>query len=289
MGHVVPLHQPLRLAEEIAIVDQMLAGRFDIGLVSGVSPAPFGPFGADFQTRRDVTIEFIDFLKAAYADGKPFDFAGRYHRAKGVRLSVQPTQRPHPPIWLETRDPATLAVCAREGFNTGYFFVFRRDEVAPVYRIFLDQWKAAGWNRKPNIGYSTTVYVDETDEKAVKNGLWDASQAYRGFFAGVSDDKAELKKAQQAAGDRYAERGELGTADIMRHLLDPEYLLEKDLILVGSPDTVARKLEAYATEGVFNTFLGEFNFGALPEEHLMRSIRLFATEVMPRLRGFEPF
>ena len=75
----------------------------------------------------------------------------------------------------------------------------------------------------------------------------------------------------------------------MRNLLDPDYLLENDLILIGSPETVTAKLKDYATEGMFNTFFGEFNFGNLVEDDLMRSIHLFGTEVMPKLRDFEPY
>jgi alkanesulfonate monooxygenase SsuD/methylene tetrahydromethanopterin reductase-like flavin-dependent oxidoreductase (luciferase family) len=72
-------------------------------------------------------------------------------------------------------------------------------------------------------------------------------------------------------------------------VLDADYQLEHDLVLVGSPETVTAKLKKIATSGVFNTFLGEFNFGELPEKELMRSIRLFGEHVMPKLRGFEPF
>ncbi len=59
MGHIVPLHQSLRLAEEIAIADQMLGGRLDIGLVPGITPRIFEPFGVDFENRREVTLEFV--------------------------------------------------------------------------------------------------------------------------------------------------------------------------------------------------------------------------------------
>jgi len=75
----------------------------------------------------------------------------------------------------------------------------------------------------------------------------------------------------------------------VRHLVDPDYLLSHDLILLGSPATVVKKLKAWATAGMFNTFFGEFNFGDLADEDLMRSIRLFGTEVIPQLRDFEPF
>ena len=70
--------------------------------------------------------------------------------------------------------------------------------------------------------------------------------------------------------------------------LDFDYLHEKDLVIVGSPETVALKLKAAAEEGLFNVFCGEFNVGSLPEDALMRSIKLFGTEVIPALRDFDP-
>ena len=76
---------------------------------------------------------------------------------------------------------------------------------------------------------------------------------------------------------------------MVMHLADPQWLLDHDLILVGSPDTVARKLRNWSEEGIFNTYFGEFNFGSLAEEDLMRSLALFGTEVIPQLKAFEPF
>jgi alkanesulfonate monooxygenase SsuD/methylene tetrahydromethanopterin reductase-like flavin-dependent oxidoreductase (luciferase family) len=203
-------------------------------------------------------------------------------------MSVNPYQRPHPPVWLETRDPATLEFCAREGLHTGYFMVFSREETAPKYRVFLEQWKRAGQPGVPQIGYSCVVYVDETDEIARRNGLADASQAYRGFFP-PTDDPAELKVLQHKQADIFDRAGDHAAARNLRGLLDPEYLLENDLLIIGSPETVTAKLKSMASSGVFNTYLGEFNFGNLPEPHLMRSIRLFGEHVMPVLRGYEPF
>jgi alkanesulfonate monooxygenase SsuD/methylene tetrahydromethanopterin reductase-like flavin-dependent oxidoreductase (luciferase family) len=75
----------------------------------------------------------------------------------------------------------------------------------------------------------------------------------------------------------------------MQHLFDADYLLKNDLVFIGSPDTVAAKIRAAAEAGVFNVFLGEFNFSDLPEEALLRSIRLFGEKVIPALHGYEPF
>ena len=64
---------------------------------------------------------------------------------------------------------------------------------------------------------------------------------------------------------------------------------ENELVFIGSPETVTRKLRKAAEIGFFNTFMGEFNFADLPEADLMRSIRLFGEKVMPALRDYEPF
>jgi alkanesulfonate monooxygenase SsuD/methylene tetrahydromethanopterin reductase-like flavin-dependent oxidoreductase (luciferase family) len=75
----------------------------------------------------------------------------------------------------------------------------------------------------------------------------------------------------------------------MQHLFDAEYLMKHDLVFIGSPDTVSSKIRAAAEAGVFNVFMGEFNFSDLPERELLRSIRLFGEKVIPALRGYEPF
>jgi alkanesulfonate monooxygenase SsuD/methylene tetrahydromethanopterin reductase-like flavin-dependent oxidoreductase (luciferase family) len=75
----------------------------------------------------------------------------------------------------------------------------------------------------------------------------------------------------------------------MIRMFDPDYLLDNDLVFIGSPETVAGKLRAASEEGLFNTFFGEFSFHELGEDDLMRSIRLFGEKVMPELRGYEPF
>jgi alkanesulfonate monooxygenase SsuD/methylene tetrahydromethanopterin reductase-like flavin-dependent oxidoreductase (luciferase family) len=87
----------------------------------------------------------------------------------------------------------------------------------------------------------------------------------------------------------FRQRGEPSAAEIVENLLNSDYIIEKELGLVGSPETVARKLREWAEYGVFNTFFGEFNFAQLPEENLTRSIRLFGEHVIPKLRSFEPF
>ncbi|MFZ3310422.1 MAG: hypothetical protein WA280_13740 [Xanthobacteraceae bacterium] len=87
----------------------------------------------------------------------------------------------------------------------------------------------------------------------------------------------------------FVGRGEPGASEIMQHLFDGDYLLNNDLVFIGSAETVAAKIRAAAEGGVFNVFMGEFNFSDLPEDALLRSIRLFGEQVIPALCGYEPF
>ena len=133
MGYIVPLYHPLRLAEEIAIVDQMLGGRMECGLVPGINPDYFRPFGLDYGQRKSPTLEFIDYLRAAYGETQPYTFKSEsYETAGPTVLAVQPLQKPHPPLWMMSRDPQTLEFCAQKGINPGYFLIYPRKDAAPA-------------------------------------------------------------------------------------------------------------------------------------------------------------
>ncbi len=150
MGYIVPLYHPLRLAEEIAIVDQMLGGRMELGLVPGINPDYFRPFGLDYGQRKSPTLEFVDYLRAAFGDDAAvFVSRPRLSHRQRAQISVPPVQQPHPPLWMMSRDPQTLEFCASNGVNPGYFLVYPRADAAPRYRKFLHDWQAAGHARKP--------------------------------------------------------------------------------------------------------------------------------------------
>ncbi len=121
MGHVVPLHQPLRLAEEIAIADQMLNGRLDIGLVPG-TPRIFTPFGVEFENRREVTLEFVQFLRAALPARRTSPFMASIITPRTSRSSVPPVPEALPAaVDRDAQDPATLEYCAQRRSTSATF------------------------------------------------------------------------------------------------------------------------------------------------------------------------
>jgi alkanesulfonate monooxygenase SsuD/methylene tetrahydromethanopterin reductase-like flavin-dependent oxidoreductase (luciferase family) len=267
------------------VLDNLAMGRFELGLVSGIVPDFFGPYGADFNNRRARTHEALLFIKQALASDGAFSFAGESRHYENVTLGVKPLQKPHPPIWIHSRDNDTLALLAREGVHTGYLFLVPRNEVAPRYREYLRLWKEARHPGKPNIGYWVLVYVDETDEKAVAK----ANPYFEHCFTHVFGTRADGGIGYLRLAENHAKRGNPGGAEIARHAIDVEFLRARNLAFVGSPKTVIAQIKQAASEGVFNTVMGEFNIGAIEEADLMRSIKLFGSEVIPALRQFEPY
>lgn len=277
MGWTVPLYDPLRIVEEVVALDHVTNGRLEVGLVSGALPTHFTPYKADFENRRARALEGYQLLKAACASPNGFSFKGPFHEYEDVQLQMGPYQQPHPPVWFETRHPPTLEYLADEAINTGYVHYVPRAEMAELYREYLNRWRDVGHARRPLINYWILVYVDETDDKA-----W-----------AIAGPSWVYTYKEIATIDRLIEsrvrRGELAGAELLKHFTDPPYMRDHGIGLIGSPETVAAKLRSYAEEGLFNTLLGEFNFGFLAEDQVMRSIRLFGEEVIPRLRDYEPF
>jgi alkanesulfonate monooxygenase SsuD/methylene tetrahydromethanopterin reductase-like flavin-dependent oxidoreductase (luciferase family) len=279
MGYLVPVYDPLRILEEVAVLDNMLGGRLELGLVSGILQEYFPPYNADYDNRSALTNEALALVKTAFASDGTFSFEGPFHRYDNVQLNVRPLQKPHPPLWLESRTPETLEMLAREGVHTGYTFFSHRPEVVNAYQTYVGNWRHAG---KPNINYWALVYVDESDQRARETVRPHLRHTFtRVFFANEGD-------VERAAARREA-RGEHIGAEIARHLADSDYLIDHNLMFVGTPETVTHNIRAAAEEGMFNTLLCEVNFGALPAEDLERSIRLLGSEVIPRLREFEPY
>lgn len=285
MGYIAPLYDPLRIAEEVAVLDHVLHGRLEVGIVSGILPDFFAPYKADFENRRALTLETVSFLQTAFTAEGPFSFQGPFHQYENVVLSVTPFQKPYPPLWVESRDPGTLEFLAREGIHTGYLMFFPREEAVPRYREYLRLWAEAGHAQKPNISYWTLVYVDETDEQAVAKATPQIHHVFSKQFGYGDGGGIPVEHMVR----NFERRGEYGSAEIARNLLNVEYLLKRNLVFVGSPKTVARRIREAAEAGLISTLLCEFNVGAIAEEDLMRSIRLFATEVIPELRDFEPY
>lgn len=291
MGYTVPLYDPIRIVEEVALLDNITHGRLEVGLTAGVTPEEFRIYGGNWESRHEITTEMMFLLKKAFTSELPFDFDGPFHQYKEVPLSVEPLQRPHPPIWLISLMPEQLKASAEQGAHTGYIFFRPRLDAATHIRDYLQMWRGRRHQHNPNICYVAFVYVDESDEAAVANSAQHIVNSMKTIYGRglglVHSPVTEFHNAEAGSERNPVQAFGHGSIDAEKWF-DFEYLHERNLVFVGSPETVARKLKMAAQEGLFNVVCGEFNVGNLAEKDLMRSIRLFGTEVIPALKDFDP-
>ncbi|HTR90159.1 MAG TPA: LLM class flavin-dependent oxidoreductase [Trebonia sp.] len=263
--HVLPMYDPLRLAEEIAVLDQLTGGRLDVGVGSGVSPYELGYFGIDAAQARARYAETFKAVTQALATGR-MRHTGTLLRDYDVELSVGPVQRPYPPLWYASSNTATAEWAGANGVN----FVGRWNDggFVPAARAYWDAWRLrtdAGASSAvvPRIGTAAHVYVGRTDAEAVER------------FRKANDVFArQLLKLWHDNGNHNAD-----------HLYDTDRTMANGNSLVGSAETVAAGLVAQVSQAPVNYFEATLAFGDLTAEEATANLTAFAKTVMPAVRA----
>jgi len=281
LGALIPLTgNPVRIAEEYAMIDTLSGGRLVAGLLRG-APYEYLVYNVPPSESRARFEEAWDLILRAWTDTMPFGWEGRHYHYRYVSIWPRPIQQPTPPIYVSgsSRDSGTFAARKRVGLGLAFTNLPLAADAARHYR---DEAKAQGWEPTPDqIIYQLPVHVGETDEAAfeavrpsfahgmVLNGLVTANRlvSSSGFF-GAGDQKLVQRFHNLAADDPHS----------------VEEAIERGTMLVGGPDTVARQVKRLRAEigcGVLNLIFDRSG----PPQQKRRSIELFATEVMPQVRA----
>ncbi|WP_127107615.1 LLM class flavin-dependent oxidoreductase [Pararhodobacter zhoushanensis] len=262
--YILPLYHPLRLAEEVCLLDALSQGRLMLGIGRGASPIEAGFFGVpgpDMQPRYFEATEVL--MKALQND--TLDHHGAFYQFDKVPMVVRPVQQPMPELWYASRTPESFVWAAQAGANTVTLAL--GDEVRALTDIYRETWVAQGKDLAdlPLIGVSRHIVVAETDAEA--RAL--AERAYARWLA-------SFRKL-------WVDRG-LGTplADFY-----PESWADLEAIgnaCAGSPETVLAFTRNQAARCGVNYLLSWFAFGDLSADETIRSVELFAQHVMPEFR-----
>jgi alkanesulfonate monooxygenase SsuD/methylene tetrahydromethanopterin reductase-like flavin-dependent oxidoreductase (luciferase family) len=258
--YLLPLYHPLRLIEEICMLDQLSGGRFELGIGRGVSPIEVGYYGLDPEDRVPMFQEALALLRAGLTQ-KTLDFAGRFHRFSGVPMTLEPLQKPHPPIWVGVENPEGATRAAREGFNC-----ISAHPVEAV-RAMTDAYRAAWAERGgaaplPKLGLARFIVLAETDEEA----LAVARRAYPRWHASLT----------------YLAR-RTGRAPIQQRPSEFDQIRHGGRGIAGTPATVAALLREQLVAAGANYCVGQFVFGDISAAEAERTVGLFVREVMPAL------
>jgi alkanesulfonate monooxygenase SsuD/methylene tetrahydromethanopterin reductase-like flavin-dependent oxidoreductase (luciferase family) len=262
----MPLHHPLRLIEEICMLDHLSRGRLEIGFGRGSVPIEIEYYGANPDEAQETYAEAVEVVIKGLT-GRVLDHEGKRFSFRDVPMEIAPLQQPHPPIWYGVHMPESAERAARRNLN-----VVSLDPPKET-RLSIDRYRAV-WPQVhprttafPKLGLGRFVVVAPTDAAAMAL----ARRAYLVWHASFTHLFRRHRRAQShprpATFDLVVERGQ-GIA--------------------GSPATVVQFLSSQLDETRCNYLVGQFALGDLTLEESLRSIGLFAGEVMPALRAKAP-
>jgi alkanesulfonate monooxygenase SsuD/methylene tetrahydromethanopterin reductase-like flavin-dependent oxidoreductase (luciferase family) len=271
LAYALAFHNPLILAEEICMLDHMSGGRFELGVGRGISPWELNLFGVTQPETRDIFREAMDII-LMYFTQDHVTHRGQRWQYYDVPVEIKPLQKPFPPLWYGSTSGATRDYIAGLGaaMNGGWAPNARIRQGTDAYRTAWEKAKDSPWRKmipatEPTLGSVRMVVVTETD--------------------------AEGQALIRAAHDRwYASLEKLANSFGFRSLfLAPTFEIAQRVgyVIAGTPDTVRAQLQTHIAESGVNYLLLQLAFGNLTHAQQMRSLKLFATEVMPKLAQAE--
>ena len=261
MVYVSPAYPRLRLLEEIGMLDQMSGGRLELAFGRGALAAELRFFDVDPAQADKANQETIAFVLEALREGA-VTVSEEGGRKRRLPLAVPALQKPHPPLWYGVHSPQSAERAARAGMN-----IMTLDWAAQM-RVCTDRFRAVwaeehGDRALPRIGLARLVVVDGNAASARAT----AARAYRRWHESFNYLSSLMGfKHLRPRPERFEE------------------IMEDGRAFAGAPDAVAEFVQKQTVEAGANYFVGQFAFGDLTLEETLRSVGLFAEEVMPMLR-----
>ena len=274
---VLPLHSPIEIAEQLSMVDLMSNGRVEFGIGRGFVEFDYDRLGIsreDSQARMREQLEII--LKAW--SGAPFTHEGRFYNYENVEVWPRPEQRPHPPIWLScSQTPSSFEWAGRMGYSV-LTVAYRSVETLVVNnKLYREAWAKAG-HPADKWRIATHYHCVLSENKREAREI--AREAWRRYLIATTHT-LDRTRADQAYND--AGRRTLG-----QEMLDIDKMIDELRVIACTPDEAVRLLERSQDAMGFTQCDCTFFFGGITHEQARRSLRLFATEVMPKLKAREP-
>ncbi len=262
---LVPLYAPLKLAEDIATIDNLSNGRFVFGVAPGYVSGEFTAHNVPREERVGRFEEALDLMIAAWT-GEPFDFDGTYYRAPEARVTPLPVQRPHPPIWYGVSAKSSLRRAVQRRATQIMSPRHGITELKEHYAVYDEAAKEAGWI-PPERPIIRQVFVAETMAKAEETAAPAVDYLYR-----------ELYGAASAAGDRVL-RGDDG--QVIEDSETVAFEGFKRRYIIGDPDFAIAEIKNYETELDPSEMICWMHMPGIRGADCAASMELFAKEVMP--------
>lgn len=261
--HLIPLHQPIRLAEEAAALDVLSQGRSIFGIGRGAMPTHYAGYGIDQTEGRDRFLEALELILGAW-QSENFHYQGRYFQASGLHIVPRPLQQPHPPVYIAANSADTFGIIGELGHHilVAPTIVTTQGALAGLTE-YRRQLAAHQHDPAPlQVNINVPTHVAETD-----------AQAQAGFETTINNYLTTLRDIGAARGASPGSQ--------RAHALSYETVRD-EFAAVGTPQRVTEKLAMFRERYHPNEFMCWFNIGGmLPHPAVKTSMRLFAEKVMP--------
>jgi alkanesulfonate monooxygenase SsuD/methylene tetrahydromethanopterin reductase-like flavin-dependent oxidoreductase (luciferase family) len=283
LGNITPLREhPLMIAEELAMLDNIMGGRLICGFVRGIG-VEYLVWGVNPTLSHERFHESQELIVRAWTATEPFAFEGAHYHVPWVNVWPRPYQQPHPPIWIPTNGSTeTVEWAARADHRYKYLQNLSAAAACQKYMTLYHEVAArAGWEATPaNLGWGSPTYVAETDDIAYREMKPHIESFFNMFFRNpphrfLPPGYTSLESMRRIAIDKIPIFGPQTLDNLIKH----------GVVLCGSAGTVREQLAHNARSWGFDTHVGVLHFGTLPRELTEKNLRLYASEVIPYVRG----
>jgi alkanesulfonate monooxygenase SsuD/methylene tetrahydromethanopterin reductase-like flavin-dependent oxidoreductase (luciferase family) len=258
---ILPLRHPLHTAEDYAMVDALSGGRLEFGIGSGNTDLDYRVFGVTRENDRQRSREALDIVLKSWGNERAAH-AGDFWKFDELTLYPRPIQQPHPPIWVAGTSAEGLGWAGRNGYH---IMTVGHPHLPDKVRIGVEAWKHA--------------LIDAGHKLADKHCQFHVRTH-------VNESADEAREIGIAAIKRYDEISRIGRRSLTAAPADYDWemMLATGRNNYGDPDQCIENIHNARKHYYFDTLTTTFNFGGIPHAKILRSMRLFAKEVMPAFR-----
>jgi alkanesulfonate monooxygenase SsuD/methylene tetrahydromethanopterin reductase-like flavin-dependent oxidoreductase (luciferase family) len=283
LGRALPLQgNPMNIAEEYAMLDNLSRGRIICGFVRGIG-AEYHSTGVNPYFSHERFHEAHDLIVQAWTKPGPFPFEGRHYNIRYVNLWPRVYQQPHPPIWIPSQGSSETVVWAADPARKYPFLVTfsSTDLVVRYLNTYRDQARKFGYEPEAGqFGWACPVYVADTDERARAEAGRAIETLFNNYLRMPMEMLIPPGYTSQSSMKNFMKMrtnvgGKLSTAD---------ELIASGTAVIGSVKTVRAKIEEVRDKTGLGILVPMFQFGVLPDDLAKRNIEMFASEIMPHLK-----
>lgn len=281
----LPFYHPMRLAQEVAMLDHLSRGRVEFGTGIGVHEHEFIRWSVDFYQRAAMSEEILELVKMAWTQ-EEVTYQGKYFSFDEALPKPKPFQQPYPPIWAAVHSIPAIEFAAKNNYHVAQNLDVD-DVVAEKFEHFRTVWRTHNHpGPMPRIFLMRQVHVAETDEKAhaqARQFLASRSGGAVPVGAGpVGNTRIGWGTHARGMGKDSERPDDKARGEVMRQAAQSyEFNLEQGLAVVGSPETVIKTLQESQAKIGYDLFCTNHDIGQMPVSMVNNSIELFGKEVIP--------